>query len=138
MVEELAQDQRRDGSFSDAKQTITCSRGQSPIIETTSFAILAMMRVSFEKWNRHIAKAVNFLMKVMERGYFGSSPASVLAFKALTEYLRQVEPAQEFPRFQIKVNGLAHHIQTGDPLKRHKNRNTFDLFNLRNQLSGTG
>lgn len=127
MIEELAGDQRRDGSFTDAKQTITCSRGQSPITETTSFAILAMIRVNFDKWNRQITKGINYLMKVMERGYFGSAQASVLAFKALMEYLRRVDPPQEFPRFQVKVNGVGHHIQTGDPLKKHNNRKQSSL-----------
>ena len=120
-LEELVQDQRRDGSFRGVTQTITCSRGESLIIETTSFAILAMMRVDFDKWQNNIAKGINFLMKVMERGFFSSSQASVLAFKVLMEYLQKTEPTQEFPLFQVKVNGVAHHIQTGDPLKKHKN-----------------
>jgi hypothetical protein len=120
-LSELVEDQRRDGSFRDVTQTITCSRGESLIVETTSFALLAMIRIDFNKWEHNIDKGINFLMRTMKRGFFSSSQASVLAFKVLMEYLEKTEPPKDFPLFQIKVNGVAHHIQTGDPLKKHKN-----------------
>ena len=125
MMEELVDDQSRDGSFRNVHQTITCSQGDSMVIETTSFALLAMMKIDFSKWSGHIEKSVDFLMKVIQKGFFGSTQASVLAFKALTEYLKRVEPSTSFPLFQIKINGVANHIQTGNPLLKHKHSKIF-------------
>ena len=123
MVQNLVQNQRRDGSFTGVTETITCSKGQTLIIETTSFALLAMMRVDFSRWESKIRMGIEYLMGQMEYGFFGSSQASVLAFKALMEFLERNKSEKEFPLFQVKVNGVAHFIQTGDPLKKHKNRN---------------
>jgi hypothetical protein len=121
MMEELVGDQRRDGSFRDVRGTVTCSEGESQVIETTSLALMAMMKVDYSVYRPQIKRGISYLMYVMERGFFASSQASVLAFKVLTEYLQKVEPKKHFPRFQIKINGVANHIQTGDPLLKHKN-----------------
>ena len=138
MTENLVKDQRRDGSFSGVTETITCSQGQSLIIETTSFALLAMMRVDFSRWQTKIKIGIEFLMRQMEYGFFGSSQASVMAFKALMEFLEMNQSQKEFPLFQVKVNGVAHFIQTGDPLKKHKNSILIYFVTNRGKFLGTG
>jgi hypothetical protein len=91
----LIKTQKEDGSFTGSTHSITYSQGQSLTIETTSIAIMAMLK-SPNKYVAELNKAVQFLVKSRSGyGVFGNTQGTVLALKALTEYAKQSKKTAE-------------------------------------------
>ncbi len=88
VMAELLKAQNADGSFDGTTHSITYSTGQSLKIETTSLAIMAMLK-NKNAYRDQINKAVDYLVK-NRNGYgsFGNTQGTVLALKALTEYAK--------------------------------------------------
>ena len=88
VMNELLSKQNKDGSFDGTTHSITYSTGQSLKIETTSLAILAMLK-NKNAYHSEINKAVEYLVK-NRNGYgsFGNTQGTVLALKALTEFAK--------------------------------------------------
>jgi hypothetical protein len=99
----LLQKQAPDGSWTGAKHSITYSTGQSLQIETTSLALLALLKAD-EKAVPEIQKAVKFLQG-SRNGYgsFGSTQATVLALKAMTGFARYSKQTSESGTVQFYV-----------------------------------
>ena len=84
--------QDADGSISGANTSITSSHGQNLIVETTSLAVIAWLRLDKEistgnAYSAEIQKAIEFLVSSVEKGgSYGSTQATILALKALILY----------------------------------------------------
>lgn len=97
----LMQQQHEDGYWQGKKHSITCSGGQSLKVETTALAILAMLKPGKLDANA-LNKAVKFVVS-SRSGYggFGSTQATILALKSLTEYSKFAKRTNEDGTIEI-------------------------------------
>ena len=101
----LMQSQAENGSWTGLTHSITYSQGEALSVETTGFALLALIR-SDEPNKSKIDKGVAFLIKQRNGGGgFGNSQATVVALKALTAYVVFSKRAAEDGAFTLIVNG---------------------------------
>ncbi|MEJ7596540.1 MAG: alpha-2-macroglobulin family protein [Kofleriaceae bacterium] len=104
MAKRLAGMQAKDGSFAGAKESITMSGGESLAIETTSLALLAMIKA--KAGEGQIRTAVDFLnAKRGGYGQWGNTQATVLGLKALTAYAEHARQMQSGGSATLVVNG---------------------------------
>ncbi len=97
--------QKEDGSWTGSIHSITRSTGQSLTIETTSLAILAILKSTNQKYEV-LTKAVEFLVKSRDGyGAFGSTQGTILALKALTEFAKQSKSVKEDGILEFYVDG---------------------------------
>jgi len=78
--------QEKDGSVAGASTSITSSKGEYLLTETTSIAVIAWLNKQSE-FGENIEKAVDFLQTQVDGGSYGSTQSTILALKALTTYL---------------------------------------------------
>jgi hypothetical protein len=96
--------QEKDGSFNGLTHSITYSQGQSLFIETTSIAIMAMIKSN--KNGGELTKAVQYLVSTRSgSGVFSSTQGTILALKALTEYAKASKKTNEDGTIAIYVDG---------------------------------
>jgi len=101
----LLETQDKDGSFNGATHSITHSTGQSLKIETTSLAIMAMLK-NPNRPTQAINKAVESLVKSRSGyGSFGNTQGTVLALKALTEFAKANKSTPEDGTVEFYVDG---------------------------------
>lgn len=102
---ELLETQDKDGSFNGTTHSITHSTGNSLKIETTSLAIMAMLK-NKSAYASHINKAVEYLVKSRSGyGSFGNTQGTVLALKALTEFAKANKSTPEDGTVEFYVDG---------------------------------
>ena len=86
MIEKLVKKQNEDGSWNGSIHSITRSSGKSLIIETTSLAVLALIRTG-SKDRYSLDRGIKYLFENRSGyGSFSSTQATILALKAITEY----------------------------------------------------
>ncbi|MCW3103761.1 MAG: large extracellular alpha-helical protein [Bacteroidetes bacterium] len=101
----LVSKQAKDGSFTGTTHSITYSQGQSLSIETTSLAIMAMLK-SQGKNAGVMTGAVQYLVGARSgSGVFSSTQGTILALKALTEYAKFSKKTTEDGTIEIYVDG---------------------------------
>lgn len=76
-----------------------------------------MLRVDDSRWISQIKKAVDYLIKQMNGGYFGSTQATILAMKALVEFIKVSNSSSDRFEFEISINGNQHLMTVGDQMK---------------------
>lgn len=104
-LSELLKTQDKDGSFNGATHSITHSTGNSLKIETTSLAIMAMLKNPSANRSA-VNKAVEYLVKSRSGyGSFGNTQGTVLALKALTEYAKANKATPEDGAVEFYVDG---------------------------------
>jgi hypothetical protein len=97
--------QDKDGSFNGSTHSITYSLGQSLKIETTSLAIMAILK-SEGKQVTALNNAVKFLVGSRSgSGVFSSTQGTILALKALTEYAKASKKTNEDGTILVYVDG---------------------------------
>ncbi|TAL62483.1 MAG: hypothetical protein EPN85_02635 [Bacteroidetes bacterium] len=102
---ELLKTQEKDGTFNGTTHSITHSTGSSLKIETTSLAIMAMLKSS-NKNSMAVNKAVESLVKSRSGyGSFGNTQGTVLALKAMTEYAKANKATPEDGTVEFYVDG---------------------------------
>ena len=70
-----------------AESSITNSRGNNLIVETTSLAALAWMDIDASGYGQQVDLAIGYIMKqAKDGGRFGSTQATILSLKALVKY----------------------------------------------------
>lgn len=74
-----------NGSIKNATTSITCSGGNSLIIETTSLAILGWLKAKGE-YAGAVEKSMKWLFEQCKNGRFGSTQSTVLVLKAINAY----------------------------------------------------
>ena len=125
-LQNIIPNQSPDGSFSRAKTSITRSSGKSLIVETTSLALISMLRVDYTRYTVPIKKALDYLIREMNGGYFGSTQATILAMKALIEFMKISTKSSTEMGFDVIVQNNLYSMIVGDTMKSlHKGtRNT--------------
>ncbi len=104
-MEMLIAKQDKDGSWTGKTHSITYSQGQSLTIETTSIAIMAMLK-SQGKYAGELTNAVQSLVGSRNgSGVFSSTQGTILALKALTEYAKFSKKTTENGTIHIFVDG---------------------------------
>ena len=116
-LNEIADNQDSEGAFKIAETSITRSSGKNLIIETTSLALLGMIRICPEKYTENIKKAVDFLVLKMNGGYFGSTQATILAMRALVEFMSFSGTNSTDLNFEVDVNAQKYLITVGESNK---------------------
>ncbi len=97
--------QAADGSFTGTKGSITRSGGISLTVETTSLAILAMIK-SGKADPKGLENAVQCLVKSRSgAGGFGSTQGTILGLKALVAYTTYAKKTDESGIIEIHVDG---------------------------------
>ncbi|MGZ4066089.1 MAG: hypothetical protein ACXVPE_05200, partial [Bacteroidia bacterium] len=100
----LLNKQAKDGSFTGTTHSITYSQGQSLTIETTSMAIMAILK-SPSKNATALSNAVQHLVGSRAgSGVFSSTQGTILALKALTEYAKFSKKTTEDGTIDIYVD----------------------------------
>jgi alpha-2-macroglobulin-like protein len=100
----LISKQQKDGGFNGLTHSITYSQGQSLLIETTSLAIMSMLKSN--KNPGELTKAVQYLVSMRQgSGVFSSTQGTILALKALTEYAKASKKTSEDGTIAIYVDG---------------------------------
>lgn len=101
----LISKQDKNGSFTGTTHSITYSQGNSLTIETTSIAIMAMLK-SPSKNAVGMSNAVQYLVGSRSgSGVFSSTQGTILALKALTEYAKFSKKTTEDGTIQVFVDG---------------------------------
>lgn len=104
ITDQLIAAQQGDGSWNGKLHSITVSGGQSLKIETTSLAVLALLRTKAHM--SEITKAVQFLVSSRSgSGVFGSTQGTILCLKALTEVAKSMKKTKEGGTIEFWVNG---------------------------------
>ena len=105
LLKKLLLMQNEDGSFVGKKHSITRSTGNALKTETTSLAIMAMLKAE-NKNDLALNKAVEFVIK-SRSGYgdFGNSQSTIMALKALTAYAQYSKQTNEDGILECYVNG---------------------------------
>jgi uncharacterized protein YfaS (alpha-2-macroglobulin family) len=99
----LEAQRREDGSFPGSGQSITGSTSRQLEVETTSLAILALLRAG-----RPAAKlndSVQWLLKQRTGGGFGNTQSTILALKALVAYTQASRTTTADGDIIVRVNG---------------------------------
>ncbi|MBX7180804.1 MAG: hypothetical protein K1X82_01735 [Bacteroidia bacterium] len=118
----LVNSQEKDGSWNAKKHSITRSGGLGLRIETTSLAIMALLAYD-QGFNGEINKAVEFLINNRNAyGGYGSSQATILSLKALTQYAKFNKKAGEDGTIELFADGRkiaeqAYTKNTKDPIQ---------------------
>ena len=84
--------------------SITKSYGKSLQVETAALYTLALMKSQKSNWSE-LEKSVSFLIKSRSNGGFGSTQATILALKALTEYSKLSAKISGDGEIEIIING---------------------------------
>ncbi len=104
LLELLYKDQQTTGSWNGKKYSITQSGGKSFEIETTSLAILAIMKSKTPNRSA-LNKAIQFLIQSRSGyGNFGSTQATILALKAITQYAKFSKRTKEDGTIEVFIN----------------------------------
>jgi hypothetical protein len=97
--------QAKDGSWTGLTHSITYSQGQSLTIETTSLALLAILK-SPAKNAMAMSNAVKYIVGSRSGdGVFSSTQGTILALKSLTEYAKFSKKTNEDGTIEIYVDG---------------------------------
>ena len=99
----LETQRREDGSFPGSAQSITGSTGRQLDLETTSLAILALLRAG--RPAAKLSDSVQWLLKQRSGGGFGCTQSTVLALKALVAYTQASRTTTSDGDIIVRVNG---------------------------------
>ncbi len=103
LIQTLVKLKRKNSSWTGATRSVTNSSGKSLEVETTALCILAMLKAGNEY--QEIQPSVSYLLKQRRGiGSFGSTQATVLALKAITEFYRLYEQQSGEGEILISVN----------------------------------
>jgi len=96
--------QDKNGSWTGTTHSITYSQGQSLTVETTSIAVMAILK-SQNKNATALSSAVKYLVGARSGyGTFSSTQGTILALKALTEYAKFSKKTDEDGTVEIYVD----------------------------------
>ena len=130
----LMSQQAKDGSFNGSTHSITYSQGQSLITETTSLAVLAMIK-SPTRNGMSLSSAVQYLVGSRSgSGVFSSTQGTILALKALTEYAKFNKKTTEDGTIEIYVDNKkveTRNYKAGD-------KGAIEIDSLETAVSGDG
>lgn len=100
----LADAADKTGAVQAAASSITQSRGDSLLIETTSLAILAWLKDD-ERWAAQVEASMKWLFERSQSGRFGATQSTVLALKAINAYDAQRSEPNRAGQVQLMIDG---------------------------------
>lgn len=101
----LLSQQQKEGNWLGTEHSITYSQGKSLIIETTSLAILALLKTDNNS-DLAINNGVQYIVASRDgSGTFGNTQGTVLALKALTTYAKMSKKTNENGTLVIYIDG---------------------------------
>jgi hypothetical protein len=104
-MEILAAKQSKEGNWTGATHSVTCSTGKSLTVETTSLVIMAIIK-SNGKSPGALTPAVQYLVGARSGyGEFGNTQGTILALKALTSYAKFSKKTSEDGTILVYVDG---------------------------------
>jgi hypothetical protein len=115
LAEHLEKVRQADGSFKGAEASITGSRDRTLDIETTSLAIMALLRAG--RPAASLNDSVQWLTATRSGGGFGSTQSTILALKALVDYADASRTVEDDGDIVLRVNGSVvarRHFNKGD------------------------
>lgn len=93
------------GAVTGAESSITNSRGQSLLLETTSLAVVNWLNQSPSQFNQNIEDGVGFLLRSIKKGgRFGSTQSTVMTLKALVRYTQIFSGVEGKGKFVAYLN----------------------------------
>jgi uncharacterized protein YfaS (alpha-2-macroglobulin family) len=105
LIKILLSQQEKDGNWLGAEHSITYSQGKSLIIQTTSLAIMALLK-SENNAGIAINNGVQYIVASRDgNGTFGNTQGTVLALKALTTYAKMSKKTNESGTLVIYIDG---------------------------------
>lgn len=129
----LMSKQAKDGSFSGTTHSITYSQGNSLTIESTSIAIMAMLKS--QKNAGALTNAVQYLVGARSgSGVFSSTQGTILALKALTEYAKASKKTTEDGAIEIYVDGK----KVAERSYKAGDKGAIEIAGLEEHLKGEG
>jgi hypothetical protein len=130
----LVAKQDKNGSFTGSTHSITYSQGNSLSIETTSLAIMAMLK-SNGKNPVALSNAVQYLVGTRSgSGVFSSTQGTILALKALTEYAKFSKKTTEDGTIQVFVDGK----KVAEKSYKAGDKGAIEIAGLEEHLKGEG
>ena len=111
IIRQLAETQNGEGGFTKAKTSVTRSSGKGLAVETTSMALIAFLRSGEPAFNENIERSVEFLVKNMNQGYWGSTQSTILAMRALIEFQNKNKVSSDRFGFDIDINGSSGRLE---------------------------
>lgn len=132
-LKRLAALQGKDGNFPGARESITRSGGIALEIETTSLAVLALLKSPDQAAT--VTRALDWVARRRNNGGFGSTQATVLALKALTRAAENASPAAGSvsvsingnPPVELKLEGAERPRIAGLEDRLRKGKNTVEI-----------
>jgi hypothetical protein len=101
----IAKHQREDGSVIGAETSITRSRGDALLIETTSIAILCWLNED-DQFAHFTERAIHWLASRCKDGAFASTQATILALKAIIAYdIQRARPKASSGSVTLTIDG---------------------------------
>lgn len=104
LLEILMKKQNADGSWIGNRHSITRSEGISLRVETTSLAVMAMLKSQNKDMKALEAGIKSLLNSRSGYGGFGSTQGTILALKALTRYASFMKQTNESGTIEIRIN----------------------------------
>ena len=93
------------GAVESAASSITNSRGNNLIVETTSLALLSWLNIDPSSFGDSIDLALSFILKqAKDGGRFGSTQATILSLQALVRYSEIFGGVRGSGNFVLYVN----------------------------------
>ena len=130
-----ANQDKNTGEFLTVKTSITRSSGKSLKVETTSLAVLFLLKAGNIRYATAIKLAVEFLQTQIQDGSFGSTQATVLALKALTEYSKNANNIKQATiRFNVLVNGASYPLTVDFENEDAPNNLTIDIPDFQSNI----
>lgn len=103
LLKELVKLQQKDGSFMGLTSSVTNSTGQSLMVETSSLAVLAMLKT--KNYTKEVQVALGAIQKGKSYYGYGSTQGTVLALKAMLQHAKNNKKASEAGELLVFVNG---------------------------------
>lgn len=105
LLNKLVEKQKPDGGWEGLTHSITRSGGVALRLETTSLAILALLK-NPGNYAKNLNDAIKFLYNNRTGfGGYGSTQSTILCLKALTAYTKYSKRTQEGGEIEVYVNG---------------------------------
>ena len=128
-MDTVKESQGSDGSFRNAKTSVTLSSGTSLAVEATSLAIMAFVKTGDFRYSDQIKKSVEFLVNSMNQGSWVSTQATILAMRALVEFQNTQGQGDKTFKFDVKVNSTVKELVVIPPDQNPNRRSLFlDIY----------
>jgi len=105
-MDQLLAHQTRTGQFEGTTHSITFSTGNSLRVETSALAAMSMMKMGHQ-YDAQLSQVIQFLTTARSgNGSFGSTQATVLALKALTQYNKHSKSIASSGTLSVIIDGV--------------------------------